>query len=55
VVRPALPLDAHLSGEDLLDALRRDGPREHVVMNGDELVGVLRTSDVAAALNRSGA
>jgi Zn-dependent protease len=55
VVRPALPLDAQLSGEDLLDALRRDGPREHVVMNGDELVGVLRTSDVAAALNRSGA
>jgi len=55
VVRPALALDAQLAGEELLDALRRDGPREHVVMNGTELIGVLRTADVAAALNRSGA
>jgi len=55
VVRPASPLDAALAGEKLLEALRRDGPREHVVMNGSELVGVLRTADVAAALNRSGA
>lgn len=53
VLRPAVPLDAHLRGEALLDALRRDGPREHVVMDGEHLVGVLRTADVAAALNRS--
>lgn len=53
VVTVASPLDASLSGEDLLSALRRTTQGEHVVMNGGRLVGVLRVADVAAALTRS--
>lgn len=54
VVAPAATVDAGLAGEDLLTALRKVPQAEHVVMNGNRLVGVLRVADVAAALRRGG-
>lgn len=53
VVVPGCALDAALSGEELLSALRRTAQHEHLVMSGSRLVGVLRVADVAAALSRS--
>jgi Zn-dependent protease len=55
VLCPARPLDAALAGEDLLQELRADGVREHVVMNGPRLVGVLQMTDVASALTHRAA
>lgn len=49
-VMPATYLDAALSGEALLEALREDPATEYVVMDGARLVGVLHTADVAKQL-----
>jgi len=49
-ISPAAILDARLSGEALMDALRREPAPEYVVLDAGRLVGVLRTADVAAVL-----
>ena len=49
-LRPGMYLDAQLSGDALLEALRREQAREYVVMDGARIVGVLAVSDVAARL-----
>jgi Zn-dependent protease len=50
VIRPGAVLDARLSGEALLEVLRRAPAPEYVVMDAGRLVGVLRTADVATVL-----
>lgn len=49
-ITPGATLDARLSGQPLLEALRRSPAPEYVVMDGEVLVGVLRAADVAQVL-----
>jgi len=51
---PGTIVPGQLSGESLLRVLQDRPTTEYLVVDGDRVVGVLTTADVAAALDRRG-
>jgi hypothetical protein len=50
-LEPGRALAANLSGEDVIRAVQANPAPTYLVVSGDDVVGVLRTADLARLLN----